>query len=163
MKILVRKYINRASIEDAIVEMNVMGIYDFKATEIIDFDAGGPCSIEIKKYKVKGGRIISEKDIITPSEFWPPYQEIGGGIVVEVKLKVKFECKEKWVKREFKKYSEKHAVLSDYPERFTKITESESVYADEDTEDGYSCRWVAGVGFERRGRKVIVSRYDYCM
>ena len=163
MKILVREYFDASNIGDAIEKMTEMGITDFKAYDVVSFDAGGPCWIETKKYVVKGGVAISTKDIETSPAMWPPYEQNGSGILVEVKLKVKFTSDEKWVSEEFKKYVEKHIALSDYPERFTKIIESESVYADEDTMEGYSCRWVAGVGFERKGKKVIVSRYDYCM
>jgi len=161
MKVTIREYFDRADIKDAIEKMVEKGICDFKAYDIVSFDAGGPCWIETKKYVVKGGVVVSEKDIdVTPAE-WPPYEQNGSGILVEVKLKVKFTSDDEWVREEFKKYVEKHISLSDYPETYTHISESESAYADEDGVDGICYRWIAGVKFRRKGRKVIVSRYDY--
>ena len=163
MKVTVRKYFNNASIEDAIEKMAKKGIKKFKAYDIISFDADGPCWVELKEYKVKKGVIVSTKNIDITPELYPPYQENGGGVVVELKLTVKFNTDEEWMRKEFKKYAKKHISLSDYPKRITKIKKSESVYAYEDTEDGCSYKWVAGAEFSRVGRKVIVSRHDYCI
>ena len=160
MKIVVKEYMSKASIVDAMVKMHMMGIHNFKAIEVTDFDACMSCDMEIKKYKVKGSRIMSEKDADTLPELWPPYEQ-NDGVLIEVKLKVEFTSDEKWVREEFEKYAKKHISLSDYPDDYTYIYESESAYADEDGADGICYRWVAGVKFRRKGRKVIVSRYDY--
>jgi len=161
MKITVREYFDRMSIKDTIEKMSENGINSFKAYDIISFDAGAPCWIETKKYKVKNGEIVSGKDIVIVPESWPPYEQNGSGVIVKIKLKIDFDSKEKWVKEEFEKFIKSHTWLTDYSEKYTYIAESESAYADEDRSDGVCYRWIAGVKFRRKGRKIIVSRYDY--